>query len=233
LAIGKFKSLFLYRVRTIELKNKNTILLFVVSSMIVCTLPLMLFSEHRQSFFASFINGTTLSEQKTLAAISIVGLFASDIFLPIPSTAVCAVAGQIFGVPIGTLLCWFGLNLSAAIGYFLGYTLGWQAVRTFSDESDAIIVKDQIGRWGIWPLIIFRPIPVLSEASILMMGAYRYPVAKFWPPVLATNFLVSFCFVLLGRWFSDQGQFWIGVLVACGIPIILLAVWTIVSARRK
>ena len=175
---------------------------------------------------AEFITGERFTNNKWYAAGTIVALFSGDILLPVPSSAVCAVAGRIFGISVGTLLCWFGLNISTWIGYLLGWYLGWTAISRFSSEDAVGEVKAKIDRWGIWAIVLFRAIPVLAEASILMLGTYRYASTKFWPAMLLANFIFAACFVSLGKLFSEQDNFLWGLGISCVLPVLLLLSWS-------
>lgn len=201
------------------------LLLLIVSALVVLAIPILLFSESRQAQIESFVTDTEFQNNKPLAAVTLIGLFAADILLPIPSSAVCAVAGFVFGFLPGALICWVGLNLSALIGYWLGCTLGWKAVETWSESESVFQAREQMDRWGVWPLIAFRALPVLAEASILMLGTYRYPQKKFWPAILIANLLVAVVFVGMGKWFADQEQFILGLIVCCVLPPIGLMIW--------
>ncbi len=202
------------------------ILLVLVSALVLLAIPILLFSEHRQGQIEALVLSENFARDKTTAALIIFGLFSADIFLPVPSSAVCAVAAKVFGFAGGTILCWLGLNLSSLIGFILGRSLGWAAIHRFADEASVVSVKTQVERWGIWPLITFRALPVLAEASILMAGTYRLSSKKFWPAIIMGNLLVSTVFVGLGKWFADQGQFLLGMVVCCVIPPALLLVWS-------
>ena len=196
-------------------------------------MPLLLFSEHRQQQIADLFSGDWASEASPTTALVIVALFAGDILLPIPATAVCAVAGKVFGLVAGSALCWIGLNVSAAIGYAMARYIGWPVVKRFSDETAVAQVKASVDRFGVWPLVAMRPIPVLAEASILLLGLYRYPPSRFWPPVIISNLVVSFVFVAMGSWFADRDQFMLGVLVASLLPLLLLAAWMFFVRRAR
>ena len=205
--------------------NAKRVILLVISLMAVCVIPVLLFSESRQEYFEGLLAGEQIEERKGLGALVIFLLFTGDIVLPIPSSAVCAVAGKWFGVVGGSLLCWLGLNVSTLIGYLMGWFFGWRAVQWFSSEEDVESVRKDIETWGIWTIVGLRPLPILAEASILLLGTYRYPMRKFWPPMLVANLLVSVCFVLLGTWYADQDNFIAGLVVSCALPIVALAVW--------
>lgn len=213
------------------MKTSKQVLLLIVTTLIVCAIPLLLFSEQREKFFGSVITQQWADDHPSQAAGLVIGLFASDILLPIPSSAVCATAGHIFGLVIGTVLCWLGLNLSALTGYWLGRLLGWTAINRFSNREDAEIVEQQIARWGVWPIVAFRPLPVLAEASVLLLGVYRYPQQRFWPPIIFSNFVVAATFVAIGTWFSEQEMFAVGLLVSCALPTLALLVWVFLHKR--
>ena len=207
--------------------------LWIISLLVVCATPLLLFSEHRQEQIASIFSGSWAGEPSLFTAAVIIGLFAGDIILPIPSTAVCAVAGKVFGTVVGSILCWMGLNISAAIGYGMARFIGWPAVKRFSDEDAVSQVKGSVERFGVWPLVAMRPIPVLAEASILLLGLYQYPPARFWPPVVLSNLVVAIVFVALGSWFAERDQFWLGIVLASLVPMALLGIWLVVFARGE
>ncbi|MEM9410475.1 MAG: VTT domain-containing protein [Planctomycetota bacterium] len=213
------------------MNNGKRILLWLISLLVVCIIPVLLFSEARQDYFEAIVEAEYVVDKPWLSSLIVVGLFAGDIFLPIPSTAVCAVAGKLFGTVLGSLLCWLGLNISSAIGYGLGWFLGFKAIRRFSSDEDVRSVQADIQRWGIWSIIGFRPLPILAEASVLMLGAYRYPFRQFWPPILVANLLVATCFVGLGSWFADKDYFFLGLVLSCGIPLVLLCVWVWIRKR--
>ena len=202
------------------------LLLIITSVLLVLAIPVLFFSEHRQTQIESWVTGKGFGDSKMVAGFIITGLFSLDILLPIPSTAVCAVAGKIFGIVVGTGLCWLGLNLSALVGYSAAYFFGWPAVNRFSSEQQVLEIKTQFDRWGMWPLVAFRAFPVLAEASILMLGMYRYPAIRFWPPLILTNLVVAFIFVGMGKWFSDRDQFILGIVLACVIPLLMLGGWS-------
>lgn len=209
------------------------VLLILVSLMIVCTIPIILFSDQRQSMIAELVAGESGIEFSYRFAALIVGLFSLDILLPVPASVLCAVAGRTFGVAIGTLLCWAGLNIAAAIGFYGARMLGWPLAKRFSTECDLRIVANQLDRFGVWPLVVLRPVPVLAEASVLLLGAYRYPQGKFWPAVIGANLLMALVFVALGDWFEKSGQFWIGLLISSLMPLLLLVVFRLVLSSSN
>ena len=58
-----------------------------------------------------------------IVAGAVVGLLATDIFLPIPSSLVSTLAGWQLGAVGGTAASWIGMSLGAAIGFALARQL--------------------------------------------------------------------------------------------------------------
>ena len=215
------------------MKHRNQILLWITTLLVVCATPLIFFSEQRQEQIADLFSGQWATQPSPAIAALIVVLFAGDIFLPIPATAVCAVAGKLFGVVSGSLLCWIGLNISAAVGYGLARFIGWPVINRFSSRETVAEIKTSVDRFGIWPLVAMRPIPVLAEASILLLGLYRYPLKRFWPAVALSNFVVAVVFVSIGNWFGSRDQTWLGILIASVLPILMLVLWLAFQTKRQ
>src|SRR5687767_2292443 len=54
----------------------------------------------------------------------VVGLLATDVFLPVPSSVVATLSGYQLGSAWGTLAAWAGMSLGAVIGFSLARWLG-------------------------------------------------------------------------------------------------------------
>ena len=57
-------------------------------------------------------------------ALTLVGLLASDLLLPIPSSVLAVGTGAVFGTAMGALLVALGFTLGAWIGYEVGRSAG-------------------------------------------------------------------------------------------------------------
>ena len=60
---------------------------------------------------------------------AVVLILASDLFLPIPSSAVCTYAGAQLGFVAATASGWLGMTIGAMLGYSLARVAGWAACR--------------------------------------------------------------------------------------------------------
>lgn len=131
-------------------------------------------------------------------AASVIGLLATDIFLPIPSSFVSTVGGAVLGTWIGTAASWLGLTLGACLGFGLARWLGPPLARRFSSEEDLQRMHRLTEKSGPLVLVLARAVPVLAEASVLLLGATGLAWRRFLPPVIAANLGVALAYSALG-----------------------------------
>jgi len=149
-------------------------------------------------------------------AFAIVGLLVVDLILPVPSSVVMALSGKLLGFWAGGSASFAGAMLSAVIGYFTCY---WGGVRIFNrlikdKEADKVIAWFK--KYGIYAIILSRPIPMLTEILSCAAGLYRFPVRSF----LAASILgtLPICFVYsyfgnLGSGINPWPLVWVSVIV--------------------
>src|SRR5262249_55067225 len=108
-------------------------------------------------------------------ALTLAALLASDIVLPIPSSLVSTAPGALLGFVPGTITSWAGLTVGSVIGFALGKT---SAPRWLGAEDRARLENART-KYGDWIVIVFRPVPVLAEASCVFAGASVMPFGRF------------------------------------------------------
>ncbi len=92
-------------------------LLLVSIVLLVPIVPFVVFGEQLETWFH------TWSEQpasRRVVAAVVVGLLATDIVLPIPSSLVSTFGGGQLGTLGGTLASWVGMTVAAVLGFALG-----------------------------------------------------------------------------------------------------------------
>ena len=137
-------------------------------------------------------------EAVPVVAASVIGLLATDIFLPIPSSFVSTVGGAVLGTWSGTLASWLGLTLGAMLGFGLARWLGPPLAKKFSSSEDLGRMKRMTDKSGPLVLVLARAVPVLAEASVLLLGATGLSWRRFLPPVMAANLGVALAYSALG-----------------------------------
>jgi uncharacterized membrane protein YdjX (TVP38/TMEM64 family) len=153
-------------------------------------------------------------------ALTVIGLLASDIFLPVPSSVVCAIAGNQLGTWLGTLVTWMGMNLGAILGFLLAKSCGAAVAGWFSRESDLQRAGTMAERFGPPLLALARGVPVLAEATVLWMGLHGLSWRAFLPPVLLSNLALALVYCAIG----DFAGLAIALAASVAIPVALAIV---------
>src|SRR5579863_10266419 len=84
----------------------------------------------------------------TVIAALTVGLLATDIVLPIPSSLVSTAAGAELGAIGGTLASWLGMTAGAVFGFYLSKRWGRPIARRFSSDDDLARMDHLADRYG-------------------------------------------------------------------------------------
>ncbi len=133
-------------------------------------------------------------------AAAVIGLLATDVFLPIPSSVVSAVAGNALGIVAGTALSWLGMTLGAVFGFALARAFGRPLALRFAGHEDINRIDLASDRFGPLVLVLARPVPVLAEASVLFLGTSRLGWRPFLVTVALSNLGIAAVYAALGGW---------------------------------
>jgi uncharacterized membrane protein YdjX (TVP38/TMEM64 family) len=159
---------------------------------------------------------------------SVLGILASDIFLPIPSSAVMTYAGGVMSFWGAVLASWTGLTLGAALGFGFSRTLGKQFAARFAEAEDLARIESASKRFGPAVLLATRPLPILAEACVLLLGTTQLSWRRFLLPVIAANLAMAVFYVACGAGIEDQ-RLLVAVAIGSGTVPLLLAL----IIRRK
>lgn len=166
----------------------------------------------------------------------IVAALATDIFLPVPSSAVSTYAGGSgLGIWPATLASWVGMTLGAVLGFGLARLFGERFAARLAGRHDLERISLLSRRYGPLALLFTRPLPILAEACVLLMGATRLSWRRFLVPVAAANLVISLTYAACGRYFQGTDAFPIAVVASGTIPlaIALVARWLLPGVREE
>ena len=157
--------------------------------------------------------------------VVMVGLLASDILLPIPSSVVSVAAGYWLGLWPGAVVSWVGMTSACLLGYELAARLGRPLVERCARSDDRRRMAQLQQRFGDWAIIIARPI--LAEASVLLAGLTGMPRARFGLFSALSNLGISLVYAVVGAQSMRAESF----LMAFGASMLLpgLAMWLMKS----
>jgi uncharacterized membrane protein YdjX (TVP38/TMEM64 family) len=160
-------------------------------------------------------------------AAAILALLALDVFLPVPSSIVSTGAGALLGFWQGTVVIWSGMTLGCLLGYVFGAYSAGPARRLVGADGLARAGK-VMDRYGLFALVICRPIPVLAESSVVFAGLVKSPLVPFlWLTALA-DLGIALAYAAVGAFSMQAGSFLLtfaGALALPGVAILAGKVW--------
>ncbi|GAA5507716.1 VTT domain-containing protein [Novipirellula caenicola] len=156
-------------------------------------------------------------------ATLIIGLLATDILLPIPSSVVSTLSGWQLGWWRGTIATWIGMNLGAIIGFALARRWGQPFALWFSSGEDLQRMQTISDRYGPYVLVITRAVPVFAEASVLIAGIHQLSWRRFLPAVVFSNLGIAIAYSVFGD-FAERHQ-WLPLAlgVSVAVPVLVAA----------
>lgn len=197
--------------------------------LLVPILPFLFFGEQLGTLVTDWLEQP--SSRPATAAL-LVGLLATDIFLPIPSSMISTLGGWQLGWLAGTLASWVGLTLGAIAGFVLARRWGRPFALWFSREEELDRMKELSATYGIAILILARGVPVLAEASVLLMGVHRLPWKQFLPAVLLSNLGLAWAYSTFGDFAEHHQWLPLALGVSVALPVLLAATIERFVARK-
>ncbi len=153
-------------------------------------------------------------------AALVIGLLATDILLPIPSSVISTLGGWQLGWWKGTLATWIGMNLGAAIGFALARRWGRPFALWFSKGEDLNRMHQVSQQYGPTVLVLTRAMPVFAEASVLIAGIHQLAWRRFLPAVVLSNLGVAIAYSIFGD-FAERHQ-WLPLALGISVALPLL-----------
>ena len=209
----------------VEHLNYNDFMKPFIRPMIVMSLillvPIVPFLLFGANFEAWVVQWSKHPYSQPATALVIIGLLATDILLPAPSSMISTLGGWQLGIVGGTLASWIGMSLGAIIGFLLARRWGRPLALWLSSEEDLDRMHGLSQRFGPVVLVFGRGVPVLAEASVLLMGIHQLSWRRFLPAVLLSNLGIAFAYSAFGN-YAEQNQ-WLPLAlgVSIALPVLL------------
>lgn len=157
-----------------------------------------------------------------------IGLLVVDVILPVPSSLIMVANGALFGVTLGTILSTVGSIGAAVLGFFIG-RLGAPVLARFVRPDQRVRADHLLREWGMLAIIITRPIPLLSETTIVIAGASNMR----WKPMLVSTFTGSFPVAILYAITGATAANLDNTLLAFGLVLLLASVFRLIGRRLQ
>ena len=182
--------------------------------------PFLLFEDQFNALADRIASGEVST---SLAALAIGGLLALDVFLPVPSSIVSTAAGVLLGLWPGASVVWVGMMIGCLVGYVVGVRSAPLARRLVGPDGLAR-AGDLADRYGVWAVVICRPIPVLAEATVVFAGLVRAPLGRFVWLTAASNLGIAVGYAAVGAYSMRLDSFlmaFVGAIVVPGLALLV------------
>jgi uncharacterized membrane protein YdjX (TVP38/TMEM64 family) len=206
----------------------STFLKPVLIMALVLAVPIIPFLLLGEEFEASVADWVRRDMSPGVRASLVVCVLATDIFLPVPASAVSTWAGGVLGWGPGVIASWLGMTLGAAIGFGLSRAFGNRFARRFAADRDLSGLRSTTRRFGPLALMITRALPILAEACVLLVGATRLSWRRFLWPVALGNLIVSVVYCACGAISREYDSLLPAAVISGMIPLLAALV-----ARRS
>lgn len=152
----------------------------------------------------------------------IAGILATDIFLPVPSSAVSTYAGGSgLGMWPAVAASWLGMTVGAMLGFGLARMFGERFTARFAGERDLDQMAAMSRRFGPLAIVMTRALPILAEACVLLMGATGLTWKRFLPAMAFSNLVVSITYAGFGVYFEGTDALPAAVVASGTIPLAM------------
>jgi uncharacterized membrane protein YdjX (TVP38/TMEM64 family) len=182
--------------------------------------PFLLFGEQVEEALEGW---RTQRPPPGYVAAAVVSLLATDIFLPIPSSLVSTLAGWELGAVRGALAAWAGMTLGAIIGFALARRYGQPLVGWLTRKGDLARTRRLADRFGPMLLVLGRGVPVLAEATVLLVGMHGLSWRRFLPPVLLANLGLALAYAVFGQIAERHQWLPLALAVSIALPVVMVA----------
>ena len=160
-------------------------------------------------------------EHALLFGLTGMGLLASDVLLPIPSSIVGTMLGARLGFLPGWAWCWAGLVLGNSVGYLTGRLLLARFAPDIPQTPTLFI------------LFASRPVPVLAEALTFTAGAEKMRFLPFLWVSIAGNGIYSLALSGNGAALLPDAITGPGLILPMLLPVAAWLLWRWLEKRAS
>lgn len=195
---------------------------------VTLALPFLFWGDRVEALFSGDGSLRILREYGPYAWIAGVALLIGDLVLPVPTTAVIAALGILYGPLLGGGIAAFGSFLSGLLGYGICRRYGRPLARWLMGEEALASGERLFEAAGGWLVAFSRWLPVLPEVVACLAGLSRMPLTPFCLALLCGVVPVGFVFAVAGHAGADRPVL---TLVICALVPLLL--WAIVRPALR
>ena len=171
----------------------------VIGLVLFITIPFFIFGEHIDLIFAGGSVVAWLQSYGNFAWAAAIGLLIADLAIPVPTTAVMAALGMVYGPFTGGFISALGSVISGLVGYGLCRKLGRPLALWLSGQQGLVEGERIFKNIGGWIVALSRWLPVVSEVVACLAGLSRMPFPVFFSALLCGSVPLGFLFATIGH----------------------------------
>lgn len=192
-------------------------MLIIALVLLVAIVPFLLLGDRFEAQLQDWLSGKTHRRE---FAWGVVGLLAADMLLPVPSSGVCTLAGARLGILWATAAAWLGMSIGSVGGFAVARWLGEPLARRITGAEDMARLRTLSTHYGTLTIALTRPVPILAEAAVFLLGATKLAWQRFLPVVLLSNLAIALAYATLGWFAFERGQLAIALVASVGLPVL-------------
>jgi uncharacterized membrane protein YdjX (TVP38/TMEM64 family) len=204
-------------------------LLIITLVLAAPVVPFLLLGDRLEGWFTAMFDPPPSA---TALWWMVAGVMASDVLLPVPSSMVSTLAGAQLGIVGGTSASWIGMTAGAMLAFGLARRFGRPLALRLVAAEDLDRLDRLALRLGPGLIVLTRAVPVLAEASVLLLGINQLQWRRFLPALLASNLGIALAYAAFGDLAGEHA--WLplalGISLAAPLGLLALARWWL--ARR-
>jgi uncharacterized membrane protein YdjX (TVP38/TMEM64 family) len=186
---------------------------WIIVVLAIPILPFVGFGDAMEQRFTGWIEAAI---SPGTVVMLVVGSLTADIFLPVPSSFVIAFSGRMLGFWGGMAVSWCGMTLGAVAAFGLVRAFGRPMAQRFATMNELNRVDAMAARVGILVLVLTRPVPILAEAAVLLMGTTLLSWRRFLVAVGLSNLGIAAAYAALG----DSAKWPVALLASIALPLL-------------
>jgi uncharacterized membrane protein YdjX (TVP38/TMEM64 family) len=185
---------------------------------LVLVLPLVILAFAGESFAGLEERWKASPPSLGILFVAVAVILATDVFLPVPSGPISTLAGSQLGIVAGTLSSTIGMTLGGTIAFALARRWGRPLAERLSSPQSLTDLESIANSYGVSLVLVTRPLPVLAEAAVLLLGVLQMKWLTFLPILVVSNLIIAACYATLGFTANEHDWLPLAVCLSMAVP---------------
>ncbi len=180
------------------------LILLVLLMLAISVVPFLIWGGQLEASLSQIGPAGFMRQFGDWAWLAGIGLIVSDFALPVPSSAVMAALGIIYGPLIGGAAAATGSMLAGLVGYGICRMISPRAAERLAGARGMQQARELFERWGGWLVAGSRWLPVLPETISFLAGLTRMPLHRYVAALACGAVPLGFVFATAGHLGADN-----------------------------